>query len=157
MQTSAFQKREWRLQRFAWIVMATIIALAAIGLFGSGPISHARIGDAGDRLQLDYERFWRMHSPGTLHLRVGTAGGADIVTVWIDRGYLDDMHIRQILPAPRVTRGGPGRLELDFGIAPGNEDLRITIAIEPVGMGRRLGAIGLAGGPELHFRQFVYP
>ena len=58
-QDLGFEERAWRVQRVSWFIMFLVIALALIGLFGTGPLSSARTGSSGDEFSANYERFAR--------------------------------------------------------------------------------------------------
>ena len=46
----------WVIQRVGWVVMALLLLLALAGLLGNGVVSHITAGEAGDALQLEWER-----------------------------------------------------------------------------------------------------
>lgn len=56
------QRASWRLQVIAWWAIAILIGLALAGIFSSGPLSRARIGDPA-ALEVEYARFERRTKP----------------------------------------------------------------------------------------------
>jgi len=56
----SFQRREWRVQRGGWVVMAVLILLALLGLTGRGPIRQPTAGTA------------TIHSGSTMHASPGS-------------------------------------------------------------------------------------
>jgi hypothetical protein len=163
-----FQRREWRVQRVAWLAFALIIVAALAGVFGRGPLSKASVSGAG--LRLHYERFARCRTPQTLTIQL-TADDADAEqhVIWISRDYLQGMEIERITPEPASERLAPGRIEFHFeqasgGAATATADARsaetsrtITFSLLATARGTRSGALGLNDGPPIEFWQFIMP
>ncbi|MDI1428452.1 hypothetical protein [Polyangium sorediatum] len=55
----AFERTSMRVRRVGRALLFLFVLLAALGLFGDGPLSHARAGDASG-LFVRYERFLRV-------------------------------------------------------------------------------------------------
>ena len=153
-----FQYREWTFERVGWVVMAVLAVAAVLGLFGTGPLSTAMAGGAGDALRVEYERFDRLASPTTLRVQVG-AGAADQgqVRVWIDQAYLDRVQIERIEPEPAETEAGPGRTVYTFAVEDPERPIAVTFHLTHQSIGRPNARIGLVDGPTLRFNQLVYP
>jgi hypothetical protein len=101
-----FQRKEWRVQRIGWVVMALLILASLLGLTGRGVLARATIGDTGSRLQLTYSRFDRLEAPTTLDLQIaGDAVTGEQVELWVDRDYLQSLQIEQVVPEPEEVRG----------------------------------------------------
>src|SRR6185503_14041101 len=72
-----FQRRDWLAQRIAWVLMVLFVGAAAVGLFGSGPLSRAR-ADVPGLMTLEYDRFGRLETTEALKVRLepaATRGG----------------------------------------------------------------------------------
>lgn len=151
-----FQRREWRLQRAGWVVMALIVLVALLGLFGGGPIGRAQAG-AGP-LTVDYSRFDRRRSPSELRLAIaGDATGSGEVSVWLATDYLDALDVQTILPEPDTFQAGAERTVLVFEAAEAGQPIAVSIEYEPEPVGLLDGRIGLVGGDAVAIRHLVYP
>lgn len=151
-----FQRREWTVQRGGWVVMLAIILAALGGLFGGGPLSTATAGV--EPLQLQYARFERRHAPTEMELSVaGSAVSQDQIEVWFSSDYLARIEITSIVPEPEEVSESDDRVVYRFSIADQTRAPRILIALEHDEPGLATGRIGLVDGPELAFRQVVFP
>ena len=153
-----FQRRSWRVQRIGWAVMMLIVAAALLGIFGGGPLSNARAGDA-NRFGIDYQRFVRLESPEKITFNVGSASatGASSVDIWIDRGWLEKHDISSIVPEPSETRVTPDRVIYRFAVDSTGVPLRIDFDLETKAMGILKGRAGIADGNPMTFTQLAYP
>ena len=152
-----FQRREWTIQRIGWAAMALIGLAALLGLFGSGPLSNAAVGD-GDPLRLAYARFDRKRSPSDLRLEIaaGTAQEGQ-VRLWLDRAYLAGLELQQILPEPDQAQASGDRTVYVFQVGDPNQATEVIFQVEHNTFGLKTGRVGLVDGPGLEFRQLVYP
>lgn len=144
------------LQRCGWLALAVLIAAAALGVFGGGPVSRVTLGSEGEPLRLEYERLWRMKAPTRLHLHVAGAPGGE-VQVWVSRSYLEAVDVAQILPPPQRVAAGAERFTFLFRLHEGEAAIPIVFAVEPDRPGLIDGEVGLEQGPSIRFRQFIYP
>lgn len=144
--------------RVGWGVMAAFLALAMLGLFGSGPISRARAGGRGAPLRLEYERFGRHHTQTMIRAHLGPGAVArGEARVWLDLDYVEGIQLRRITPEPERVEAGPDRLTYVFPVARADRPTTVTFHFEPERVGPLAGRIGLATGEGLGFGQFVYP
>jgi hypothetical protein len=148
-----FQRREWRVQRFAWWLLGAFVLAAALGLFGNGVLSHAEARSADGSLAIGYERFLRSGTAMRLVVQV-TASGA--VELHVNRTYFENLKIDRITPEPETVAVGTDDVRLTFAAgAPGGRI--ILFDAEPLHMGRYQAAFGLTPGTAaVHFRQLVY-
>ncbi len=108
-------------------------------------------------LRLEYSRFVRYRAPEVLTVQVDPGVSGETLQLWVDRAYLEDFELQQIVPAPDQTRLLPDRILYEFQAQPGDGPLRVTFQLRPQAAGSRSGRVGLEGGDTVTFRQFVYP
>jgi hypothetical protein len=153
-----FQQKEWRLQRIGWVVMALLIVAALLGLTGSGLLARATVGDAGSPLQLEYSRFARLDAPTSLDLEIaGEAVTADQVELWVERAYLHEIQIEQIVPEPAEVRSAGERLIYVVDVDEPGQAVTITLNLRHMAFGPKSGQVGLDDHAALDFGQFVFP
>jgi hypothetical protein len=153
-----FQRKEWRIQRISWVVMALLILAALLGLTGSGILARATIGDAESRLQLEYSRFDRLEAPTTLELQIaGDAVTEEQVELWVDRGYLQSVQVEQVVPEPEEVRSEGDHLTYVFGVDAPGQPVTITFDLRHTNFGPKSGQVGLGNEPALSFSQLVFP
>lgn len=151
----AFERRQWRVQRVSWIVIALLLLLGLLGVFGNGPLSDAVAADGA--LHVSYERFVHAQAPTTLHIRV-SAPGASPVRLAIDHRYLDALSVEHIRPEPlRVESSGDDDL-FEFA-GPSAGDLQVSLDGTPQRPGLPVAVVRLQGpnAARVGFRQVVYP
>ncbi len=155
-QDLAFEYREWVVQRVSWVICMLILAAGAIGLLGSGPLSHAETS-AGP-LTLEYERFVRKLSPTVFHLRIDSSAAVDQhIGIWLDQSLVDKFDIAQIIPEPVDAEAGEGRVVYYFGVTESDPLSEITLDVQPSEPGVSHSRLGLVDGPEIEFDQLIYP
>ena len=152
-----FQRRQWRLERAGWVLIALVVALAALGLFGTGPISSATAGGGEEGLTVEYQRFVRRQ--GQLELVIGidarhASNGQ--VALRIDGDYLASVRIQEVSPEPVEVRADGADRVYVFAIAEGASSVEVTIGGAPQEIGRLRGEVG-AGDSAVSFSQFSYP
>lgn len=59
----AHERREWKLQRVGWALMALALLAAVLGLFGHGPLSETASASADGALTVRHQRFERYQAP----------------------------------------------------------------------------------------------
>lgn len=153
-----FQRRAWVVQRVGWAVMLLVVLAALLGAFGRGPLAKAQAGARGDPVWMEYERFTRHASLGTLkvHLAAGVAQNGK-ARVWLDRKYIQGVKIEDINPEPESVEAGQEGLVYVFSLADPAQPTTVTFHVQYDGYGSRRGGVGLAGREPLRFSQFVFP
>ena len=156
-QDLAFQQKQWRVQRGAWLAGVLVLLLALSGLFGGGPLANASVSDTTNALTVDHERIERRHSPSTLSLNVVPAGTQPTLQLWVNASFLNDVEITNIQPEPSGMVPDGDRTILEFDLADPSQPADIRITFEHQKIGPASVEIGLVDGPRLDFRQFVLP
>jgi len=151
-----FQRRMWALQRVGCVALWLVVAAAALGMLGSGPLSGVTAGD--DRLLVEYNRFWAREKPATLHINFTAAPDArGVVQVWLSTEFVRHVEIESMSPAPESVQLGQDRLTCVFQLSHGQGSKQISVHYRPQEAGWLRGRVGLVGGPEVSFRQWIYP
>jgi hypothetical protein len=153
-----FQRKAWVAQRVAWVLMALFVLAAAVGVLGSGPVSHAR-GAVPGVMTLEYERFARFETSETLTVRLASAATTgDVVRLSLDRDFLDSAKIETVLPPPVRVEAAAGRLIYVFPLVEPRVPLVVTFTFEPQAIGVQEGVVRLESrDARIAFRQLVYP
>jgi hypothetical protein len=153
-----FQEKEWRIERIAWFALLVLLALALLGLFGTGWLSSSVASTDDDALVLDYERFIRHDGEASLDIEVGPDQVREgQVEFWISTDYLHDFQLQGVSPEPDEVRAEGDRQVYVFLSENPNAPLTISFSMTPERMGRYPGEIGLVDGPSLSFTQLSYP
>lgn len=157
-QDLSLQEREWRFQRIGWILLAAVVVLGLLGLFGTGPLSSATAGSLDQGLTIAYERFVRHSGQTSLEIDVSPDRVADgRVEIWLSSRYVDSIDIERISPQPDQVRSEDARLVYIFAAGNTGEPISMSFSIRPDALWRLSGDVGITGGPSLSFDQFSYP
>ena len=151
-----FQRREWAVQRLGWAVVALILVAALLGLLGPGPLSRGTAEEGP--LRVGYQRFERKHAP--TKLRIAAAPGAapqGQLRLWLDRRYLAGVEVQQIEPEPDRVEVAGDRVVFTFEVAEPDRPSEVVVPLEHDAWGVKTARVGLVDGPDLAFRQVVYP
>jgi hypothetical protein len=141
--------------------MGLLVAAAAAGLLGPGPLSHATASIPGV-LDSDYQRFTRYEDLETLTVRVApTMTTSGVVALSLNRDYLDHAQLTTVTPQPERVETAQARVIYVFRMAEPGQPLDVTFSLKPRRIGRveaRLAVETPGGrGPELTIRQFAFP
>jgi hypothetical protein len=148
-----FQRREWLVQRLGWALIAGLLILALAGLFGDGPLSHARAANK-ESGSVEYERYVRSGSRTTLVL-TPAAALAPGVSIEITADYLRKFRVEHVTPEPSAVRMHGERFVYEF--AASAPDAAIVFNLQPEGLGRHTAEVAINGGAPLTIRQYTYP
>lgn len=149
------QRREWVMERIAWVVLTLLLLAIACGLFGrGGPLSSREIVSADGRIRMQYERFIRYHSHDALRLilhvttpSVGVKFGSD---------YIRNVQMDEITPRPHREVSEDGAVTYLFESSP-QASMHVTFHFAPEKFGQLDGWLSVNDGPRHDFSQFVYP
>lgn len=154
----AFQERQWRFQRVGSLLLAAIVVLGLLGLFGTGPLSSTTAGSTDVGLRLAYERFVRHDGQTSVEINVSPGLASDgQVEIWVSNTCLDGVDIERISPEPDQIRSEDDRLVYVFPTANADTPISVTFSLRPDALWRLSGEIGITGGPSLSFNQVSYP
>lgn len=149
-----FHRREWRVERVGWVLLAVFLILAVAGLFGSGPLSHVRSGSK-DGGSIEYERFVRHGSITALRVRPAATLGHGAMRIEIAASYLRAFRIERIDPEPSSVVVSGERLVYEFAAAPAGA--QISFHLHPEELGSHAAQVVIDAAEPLTIRQFTYP
>lgn len=154
----AFQRRDRKAQRLAWLVMVALVGCALAGLFGSGPASARIAGDRSGPLWVEYQAFGRWQAPEELRVHLGPRASHDgLARVWLGGDLVDGIRLHRVTPLPERVLAQHGGLVYVFNAPQPDRPLTVTFAFEPERWGRSRGAVGLDAGETLSLDRLVYP
>jgi len=148
----AAQKTGFKLQAAGLVAILTVVALAALGLFGDGVLSRRTIDN--EQFTVAYESFYRVNARTTIHMTVKESSASSI-TVSIPADYLRIFHLQSVVPAPAEMKSRDGNVHFVF---PGSSDTHIAFHVSP-----EADAIGLTSsiwhinGQGVNVNQFIFP
>ncbi|MFM8321656.1 MAG: hypothetical protein ACKOC5_12150 [Chloroflexota bacterium] len=154
-QDETFQQRDWKLERAGWLVIALLLALAALGLFGEGLLSRRQI-DAGV-LQMEYQRFVRYGAAAELRVTLAPGAAQDgQAQIALDRRYLGHFQLEQVLPEPSSVDVQGHQVVFRFAWSRPEQPFIASFLLIPQRVGRVQSSLAAAGG-QADIWQFVYP
>jgi hypothetical protein len=148
------QKREWAVQRIAWVVLYALLIAIALGLTGKGVLSDASVGSPETAIQMKYDRFMRWHAPNDLRLTVQPSSSS--VRIMLDSQYVRQVEIKKITPTPERTISAGDAMIFVFNADP-SDPLHAEFQIRPETIGRLTGWVAVDGKQRHAFSQVVYP
>ncbi|AMV37337.1 hypothetical protein [Planctomyces sp. SH-PL62] len=151
-----FQQRMWSWQRRAWGAIAAVLAFAALGGFGDGPLSSTEAFDATRSLRVSYERFGRLDSPTTVEVRV-EPGADGRLGLRLGSHFLEDFAVEGLESYSAAAVFDGEGVTFSIPARPGVGEVVVALEVRPRSPGPARIEIGLEGGQMLSLRQFVYP
>ena len=153
-----YQRREWRIERIGWAMMAALLGAGLLGLFGYGPLSHTQAGTPGT-LTVAYDRLQRASAPSEYHFdAASTLARNGELRLRFDNALLEEMEMGSILPAPVQMRSGPGYTDFVFAMdtAEGSS-ARFQFQFQPATFGHVRGRVTADGAEPLVIDQIIFP
>jgi hypothetical protein len=153
-QNLAFQRREWRAQSIGWWVLTAFLVAAMLGLFGEGPLSRARAGEAGDPMWIEYERFVRVGRLARLTVHTGARESSEPLELRIARSYFEGLILEHVVPEPDDLRVDADHVTMAF--SGGRRPAAIVFDVQPRRAGLQRGEIAAGTTVRHTFTQFAY-
>lgn len=131
-------------------VLAAVAGLALVGFFGQNPSSSTAGGESAD-LEVSAPSRVRggLFFQGRFTIDARAAVGD--ATLVLEPGWLENMHVNTIEPAPVEEASRDGRLALAYGPLAAGDRLVVYMQfqVNPTNVGRRSAGVGLYDGDEL--------
>lgn len=151
-----FQKREWRVQRIAWAIMALILAATLAGVFGRGPLARSHAGGPANGLVLRYDRIARYRALSSLDFLVMSPPVRGELRLWIARDFVDALKVHAVTPEPSAQDISEDRISYVFTTT-GGAPFKIRFEVEPNSLWSCTGSAGVGDEQAITFSQFVLP
>lgn len=153
-----FQRREWRFQRAGWVLIGLLVLAGLLGLLGRGPLSKEQTGDVNVPLWAEFYSVdhYQADSELKLHLQ-GQAVTSDTLRLSLNQSYLERIDLQRIQPEPSGQELGSDRVIFVFDVVEPGQPLDVTFYYSFAQAGRAVAEVGVEGGPQLSFVQFVLP
>lgn len=154
------QRREWVVDRVAWVVMALVVLTALAGLWGDGRLSSVQVTSADGRMTIAFDRFVRNQGSTVIQLQVESGAAIDgVVGIRVDSDYLLENQVRAITPGPSSVRADGGYYLYSFAASPGARlDVRFDLRPDAdTWVAWHTARFGVATSPPVHIRQYVLP
>lgn len=149
-------RRERRLERLGWFVMATVIVLALLGGLGPGPLSWEQIETADHALSVEYASVVHHEAPAELVLRIRPAAGASSVRLGVSRSLCDHVTLESIVPRPLEEQGRADDVVYTFAVD-STQSSTVLFRFSYDDFGPFEHHISIDGGEALEFHQRVLP
>lgn len=152
-----FQTTVWKIQRFGWIIMTVLLAIAALGYAGGiGPLNKAKV--ANGQVEVEYKPYIRRSAPTELNLTISSEK-SEAVKVQIGEQYLSKFNVQDIVPQPVSVIAGTGQIEYQFtkSTAASSVDVSFSLKAKEETIGNIEGSIFQSVDSPIKFRQVVYP
>jgi len=154
-----FQRREWRVQRIGWLLMALLICAALLGVFGGGGLlTGASDSAAGGAAKISYQRFARLSAPASLKVRFPESAVQNgMLQVAVERDYIEGVQIEHITPEPESVEVTADAIVYTFAVGDPSGAGQVAFHYTTESIGLVSGWVELADTERLTLRQFVYP
>jgi hypothetical protein len=150
-QDMPFQRRQWVFERVSWVVMGTVILLAALGFAGPGPLSHRSVATPDGSLRIEYHRFIRYQTPYEVTFCLRQT--ASDTSVSIARDYLRDLEVQFVNPQPAIVSGDGQWITYTFR----GSDVQAVFTFESQRFGPSTLRLKAGDQQSLELNQFVFP
>ena len=147
-----FQRRWHTVQRVGRAVLVLLFVAAVVGIFGTGPLSHASADAPGGAFSVSYDRFVRTTQSSSLQVSPSTAQGGG-GTIAVASSYADAIDVGNVTPQPDSETATSDRIVLSYQQ---RLPAQVQISVFPQTIGVHRATIWVRGRP-LSFHQVVWP
>ena len=143
------ERQPWT-RRLLLAILALVLGLAAVNVFGQRPHTSTAAARAGT-LELYAPTRLRGGVFWMARFRVRAQAEIERATLVLDPGWLEQMHLNTIEPAPIGEASRDGRIALDFGRVPAGRSLLVFMQfqVNPTNVGRHSHDVELHDGETL--------
>jgi hypothetical protein len=125
-----FQRRWWRFEKAAWIVLAVVLVADALGAFGRGWLARTERHSSDGMFRLRYDRIQRTGTPSNLTIDFGpTAIHDQKVRLFASETIVKELGAQRIIPQPTLSEIGPSGIAYTFPAS--GTPATATIALQP--------------------------
>jgi hypothetical protein len=112
-----FQRRWWRFEKAAWIVLAVVLVADALGVFGRGWLARTQRDAADQTLHVRYERIERAGTPSEMTIEFGPAAIHDQkVRLFSSQTIVKQLGAQRIIPEPERSEIGSDGITYTFAV-----------------------------------------
>ncbi|RSC59184.1 hypothetical protein EGW07_16770 [Citrobacter amalonaticus] len=155
-ESQRFLNFEARFHKIGFVVLLCIISLAIVGVFSGGYFSHSVKRNTAGEVTLNFERFGRLQTEFKLKISAtDQRSGKNIYRIGGD--FNSFYETANIWPQPDSMYSKGEDLYLVYNTHENQQDTSIWLFVTPVKPGSAKSVIQLNSGPEIDFRQFIYP
>lgn len=147
-----FQRRMWVTERIGWLLLALVMLLALLGLFGSGLLSKRSVS-AGS-LTIQYERFQRSTRLVQFTFQFAPSPKSER-RLRLNTVFQKNYEISSIQPLP--ARSSADGIDLTFTAPAAGSPADIVIWAHPRAYGTTSIDVRADDEPPLMFSAFIYP
>ena len=150
----SFQRRWWKFETAMWWVIAVFLLMNLAGVFGRGPVAHARRSNAA--MVVKYDRVERTGTPSILVVQLRPQVlGQRTFKLRVSQSLVEELGTQRVIPSPTETAIGSGGLTYTFAAEPGPGS--VEFALQPARPGIFKLTLQVEGYPELSARIVVVP
>lgn len=156
-----FEHAMWRVQRAGRWLIAVLILVSMLGLFGGGVLSRTTSESRDGLLSVTHERFARLLTDDTLRVEWDARhiDENQQVRLRLSGPKLDEFSIQRVTPQPAAVQAGEGTLTYLLHAHPSDDRGVAVFALRLSRMGPMTLEIaaGEDGASEVEVWQFIYP
>ncbi|MCZ4059145.1 hypothetical protein O3W44_08720 [Pantoea sp. LMR881] len=151
-----WQRFEWRVQRFGYLILVLIMIAGACGAFSKGFISNQNASSSDGRLQVRYERFGRLDSTMDISMHLTQLQGKEY-QITLQGQQLDDLQIQTLQPQPDEAWSDKNTLILRWHPRSNQQNATVWLTAQPKSYGRFPLTIQLDDRSKVNITSLVYP
>jgi hypothetical protein len=151
-------ERKWyRFERIAWLLMFVLMLAGASGALGRGGLTRAEARSSDGTVRVEYDRSLRARAPARMRVMLDPGATATGEIRLVVAGALaDSARIRESFPPPAIAEPLDRAVRLVWKV-PARSAAEIVLANQPEGMGRIWSRVTVEGGAFASFDQLVLP
>lgn len=149
---AGFRRREWRLERVGWVLLALVLFASLAGAGGAGVVSWSQVQSPRGLLTVEYERVEHRQADATVTVRLRVAESGQ-VALRVGGAWFAAVDLRGVVPEPEQQIATADGVVLLVRVQ-GPAEVSVDVSVRVIQAGLLTGEIGY-GDESVTFRQLV--
>jgi hypothetical protein len=151
-----FQRRWWRFEQVAWLLLVLVLVADGLGAFGRGWLARAQQTNQAGSLHVRYERIERTGTPSEMTMEFTPAAVHNgRIRLFVSDAVVEELGAQRVIPQPLVSQVGPDGVIYTFPAI--DSSARIRIAMQPSFPGIHRIQLGIPGTKYIEASIAVLP
>lgn len=147
---------ESQVRRCGFVLLLLIVVAALGGLFSKGYLSETHLKNADGTLSLHYEKFNRLMSDTDMKI-VSVSSAGDRNRIIFGGDFMESFRIDSLQPQPDKMYSRNGEMIIEYDKPKTGARQTLWLSLTPMKAGLIKSTIAIDGGPDISFRQIIYP
>ncbi len=147
---------DFQVRRYGFVLLLLIVVAALCGIFSKGYLSNSHLSNTNGSLSLHYEKFNRLMSDADMKI-VSVSSPGDHNRIIFGGDFMESFRVDSLQPQPDKMYSLNGEMIIEYDKPTAGAQQTLWLSLTPMKAGLIKSTIAVDGGPDITFRQIIYP